>query len=72
MKYRDRWKIHSDLKGSRDKEASLFSLAVNISSVYGIMTLEKSNNLTAPCLLPIWASEGAEGKTGAQKGSGTA
>lgn len=36
-------------------------MVVNISSVYGIMRLEKSNNLTAPCL-PIWASEGVEGR----------
>lgn len=37
----ERQKIHSDLKGSRDKEASLFSLVVNISSVYGITALVK-------------------------------
>ena len=65
----NRWKFYADLKGSSDKEASLFSMVVNISNVYNIMTLVKSNNLTAP-LQP--ASEGAEEKAGAQKGSSAA
>lgn len=60
-------------KRRSDKEASLFSLVVKISSVYSIMTLVKSNNLTAPLPSAYLALGGSGGgKTGAQKGSSAA
>lgn len=34
-----RWRPLSGLEGSREQKVSLFSLAVNVSSVYSIMTL---------------------------------